>query len=69
MEVSGELHAPDALPRGKSPRYPLDWTLVGPRVGVVAVEKRKMSFLCRESNPFPLALHSIGRRYNDFVAY
>jgi hypothetical protein len=30
MEVSGQLHAPAALPQGKSPRYPLD-RLGGPQ--------------------------------------
>jgi hypothetical protein len=29
MEVSGQLHAPDALPPWKSPRYPLDRRLGG----------------------------------------
>jgi hypothetical protein len=31
MEVSGQLHAPAALPPGKSPRYPLDRRLGGPQ--------------------------------------
>jgi hypothetical protein len=31
MEVSGQLHAPAALPQGKSPRYPLDRRLGGPQ--------------------------------------
>jgi hypothetical protein len=31
MEVSGQLHAPAALPQGKSPRYPLDSGLDGPQ--------------------------------------
>jgi hypothetical protein len=30
-EVSGKLHAPSALPPGKSPRYPLHKGLGGPR--------------------------------------
>jgi hypothetical protein len=30
MEVSGQLHAPAALPPGKSSCYPLDGRLVGP---------------------------------------
>jgi hypothetical protein len=28
MEVSGQLHAPAALPTGKSPWYPLDRSLI-----------------------------------------
>jgi hypothetical protein len=31
MEVSGQLHAPAALPPGKSPRYLLDRRLGGPQ--------------------------------------
>jgi hypothetical protein len=31
MEVSGQLHAPAALPHGKSPWYPLDRRLGGPQ--------------------------------------
>jgi hypothetical protein len=30
MEVSGQLHAPAALPPGKNPWYPLDRRLGGP---------------------------------------
>jgi hypothetical protein len=31
MEVSGQLHAPAALPQGKGPWYPLDRGLDGPQ--------------------------------------
>jgi hypothetical protein len=31
MEVSGQIHAPAALPQGKSPRYPLYKRLGGPQ--------------------------------------
>jgi hypothetical protein len=31
MEVSGQLHAPVALPQRKGPRYPLDRRLVEPQ--------------------------------------
>jgi hypothetical protein len=31
MEVSDQLHAPAALPQGKSPSYPLDRRLGGPQ--------------------------------------
>jgi hypothetical protein len=31
MAVSGQLHAPAALPQGKSPWYPLDRRLGGPQ--------------------------------------
>jgi hypothetical protein len=41
MEVSGQLHAPAALPQGKSPWYPLDRRLGGPqnRSGLSGEEK------------------------------
>jgi hypothetical protein len=32
MEVSGHLHSPAALPKGKSPYYPLDRRLGGPQI-------------------------------------
>jgi hypothetical protein len=32
MEVSGKLHAPAALPQGRSPSYPLDRRLSGPQI-------------------------------------
>jgi hypothetical protein len=40
--VSGQLLAPATLPPGKSPRYPLDRRLGGPRTGLDAVEKSKV---------------------------
>jgi hypothetical protein len=43
MEVSGQLHAPAALPPGKGPpgtRWMGGW--VGPRAGLDAVENRKI---------------------------
>jgi hypothetical protein len=46
MEVSVQLHAPDALPRGKS------W--VGPRVGMDAVEKRKIGGGGRHDTEFEI---------------
>jgi hypothetical protein len=44
MEVSGQLHAPAALPSGREPprtRYLQDMRLVGPRTGLDDVERRK----------------------------
>jgi hypothetical protein len=35
----------------KIPKYPLDRRLCGPQTGLDAVEKRKISYLCRESDP------------------
>jgi hypothetical protein len=51
MEASGELHAPVSLPPEKKPlgtHWIGGW--LGPRAGLDPVEKRKISFLCRESN-------------------
>jgi len=31
MQVSGQIHAPDPLPLGKEPRYPIDRRLGGPQ--------------------------------------
>jgi hypothetical protein len=51
MEVSGQLHAPAALPLGEiAPGTHWIGGWVGPRIGQDAVEKRK-SVHCRESNP------------------
>jgi hypothetical protein len=51
MEVNGQLHAPAALPPRKYPPV-THWIggWVDPRVGLDAVEKRKL-LQCRESNP------------------
>jgi hypothetical protein len=47
MEVSGQLQAPAALPRGKSPRYRLDRRLGGPqsRSGSCGLEKNLLPLL------------------------
>jgi hypothetical protein len=50
--VSGQLHSPRTFyPRGNSPRNPLIGDWVGPKAGLDAVEKRKISCPCRESDP------------------
>jgi hypothetical protein len=50
MEVSGQFHAPATLP--PSTRWIGGW--VGPRVGLNAVEKRKILH-CQELNPSRVA--------------
>jgi hypothetical protein len=52
VEVSGQLHAPDALPPGKEPWYPLDRRLSGrqSRSGRCGEEK---NLDCQESIPSP----------------
>jgi len=47
MGVSGQLHGPAALPRGKSPWYLLDSRLGGPQVGLDAVAEKKISSTAR----------------------
>jgi len=48
MEVSGQIHAPAALPRGKTPRYPFDRRLGGPQSRSI---EEKNSYPRRESSP------------------
>jgi hypothetical protein len=53
MEVSGQLHAPAALPQGKSSWYPLDRRLGGPQSqpGRGGEEKNSHLSPSRDSNP------------------
>jgi hypothetical protein len=49
--MKGQLHAPAALSTGNEARVPIAWEAGwAPRVGLDAVEKRKILH-CRESNP------------------
>jgi hypothetical protein len=61
MEVSGQLHAPAALPPGKSPWYPLDRRLCGPqsRSGRGGEEKNFQSLPGVEH----LIIQPVARRY------
>jgi hypothetical protein len=64
MEVSGQLHALDALPPGKEPpgtHWIGGW--VGHRAVLDAVVKRKIPSPCRESNPRT----PIIQRYTDWA--
>jgi hypothetical protein len=51
MEVSGQLHAPTTLFRGKTPRYPLHRTLGEPREILYITDNRNMSWLYWVLNP------------------
>jgi hypothetical protein len=51
MEVSGQLHAPAALPPGKASETHWIGGCVGPRAVLDAVVKRKIPSPRRESNP------------------
>jgi hypothetical protein len=63
MEVSGQLHAPAALPSGETASaahysYVEGW--VGPGTRLYFIEKRRISCPCRHPNPGRPA-----RRYTD----
>jgi hypothetical protein len=55
LEVSGQLHAPAALPPGKSPRYPFYRRLGGPQ---------SRSGRYRELSP-SLVVQPVASRYTD----
>jgi hypothetical protein len=68
MEVSGQLHAPAALPPGKEPPVPFGiggW--VGPRTVLNAVVKRKIPSPRRESNPRTPIVQPVAQRYTDWA--
>jgi hypothetical protein len=65
MEVSGQLHALAALPQGKSPWYPLDRRLGGPRTVLDAVVKRKIPSHRRESKPRTPIVQLVAQHYTD----
>jgi hypothetical protein len=50
MKVSGQIHGPAALRRGKKTRYSLVGGWVGSRTGLNAVSKRKIPTTRRELN-------------------
>jgi hypothetical protein len=65
--LSGQLHAPAALPPGKDPQYPLDRSCVGPTVGLDDVEKRK--FLTLEGLEFyPSVFQLVASRYTEYAS-
>jgi hypothetical protein len=51
MEVSGQIHAPAALPRGKISGTHCIGDYMGPRAYLDVVKQRKIHFPCPESNP------------------
>jgi hypothetical protein len=60
MEVSGQLHAPAALPPEKE-----GW--VGSRAVLDAVVKRKIPSLCRESISRTPIVQPLTQRYTDWA--
>jgi hypothetical protein len=64
MEVSGQLHAPAALPPGKEPLVPIGWEAWA---GLGAVVKRKIPSPRRESNPRTPIVQPVAQRYTDWT--
>jgi hypothetical protein len=68
MEMSGQLHAPVALPPGKEPLVPYGlrgW--VGPRAILDAAMKRNIPSPRLESNPWTLIVQPVASRYSDWA--
>jgi hypothetical protein len=68
MEVSGQLHAPAALPPGKEPPGTHcigGW--VGPRTVLDTVVKIKIPSPRRESNPRNPVVQSVAQRYTNWA--
>jgi hypothetical protein len=61
MELSGQLHDSFALPRGKSPRYPLDRKMDGTQSQseVCGVEKSPLPLPGVEPRPFSPSLRRL----------
>jgi hypothetical protein len=54
-------------PQGKSPWYPLDRKLGGPRAILDAVVKKKIPSSCRETNPRTPIVQPVAQRYTDWA--
>jgi hypothetical protein len=67
MEVSGQLHAPAALPSGRAPGTHWIGGWVGSRDILDAVVKRKIPSPCQESNPRISIVHPVAQRYTDWA--
>jgi hypothetical protein len=68
MEVSGQLHAPSALPsRERAPRTHWIRGWVGPIAGLDVVVKRKIPSTCRKSNP-PI-FQPVAQRYTTELSW
>jgi hypothetical protein len=67
MEVSGQLHAPAALPPGRAPGTNWIGGWVGPRAVLDAVVKRKIPSPRRESNPRTSIVQPVAQRYTDWA--
>jgi hypothetical protein len=65
MEVSGQLHAPAALPTKKEPLVPIVVGWVGPRAVLDAVVMRKIPSTRRQSNPRTPIVQPVAQLYTD----
>jgi hypothetical protein len=63
--VSGQLHAPAALPPGKSPRYPFYRRLGGPQSRSGRYGEVKMTLSGLDLSPPPLVVQPVASRYTD----
>jgi hypothetical protein len=63
MEVSGQLHAPTALPSGKDRSTHCVEDLLGPRAGLKAEEWKIISYPCRDRR----AEVNISEKYYGFL--
>jgi hypothetical protein len=67
MEVSGQLHAPAALPPEKSPRYPFYRRLGGPQSRSGRYEELKIFYPTGTRTPPPRVVQPIASRYTDWA--
>jgi hypothetical protein len=65
MEVSGQLHAPVALPPVKESPAHIGW--VGHRAGLDTVVKRKFPSPRRESNPRTPIVQPVAQRFTGWA--
>jgi hypothetical protein len=65
--VSGQLHAPAALPPGKRPRYSFDRRLGGPQSRSGRYGEVKIFTLSGLEFPSPLVVQPVASRYTDWA--
>jgi hypothetical protein len=65
--VSGQFHAPAALPPGKSPRYPFYRRLGGPQSWYGRYGEVKIFTLSGLELPLPLVVQPVASRYTDWA--
>jgi hypothetical protein len=67
LEVSGQLHAPAALPLGKSPRYPFYRRLGGPQSRSGRYGEDKILDRSGTRTPAPSVIEPVASRYTDYA--